>query len=149
MENCLAAYTSALKLEVRLDKDEIEDEAGPSFTNWEGNWWALGVKIVRKVIPGVRWWGTYCILAFEFGEPGLYCFIEEWFSPRKIAEDLFQKFHRLNQKVLHEGKEVWIPQSLKVEEVATFEESLEGVVEQWIELWKKVGGMKEVIKGGE
>jgi len=39
---------------------------------------------------------------------------------------------------------IWIHQSLGVEERATLEEALGGLVEQWIALWKKVVGVKDL-----
>ena len=32
------------------------------------------------------------------------------------------------------------------EEVCNLEEYLEGIVQEWIELWKKVGGIEEVFE---
>ena len=36
--------------------------------------------------------------------------------------------------------------SLKVEEVCNLEEYLDGIVQEWIELWKKVGGIEKVFE---
>jgi hypothetical protein len=144
MEAYLDDYASALK--VRLRNSEIRDCAWPAFAKWEGDWWMLGVWIERKNIPGIRWWETSCGLQYESGENGLFCWIGECFPTGKTALDLSCKFQRLNRKVMHQGKEVWIQHKLKVEEATAFEVSLQALSEQWIELWKKVGGIKEAFK---
>ena len=63
MAKNLRGYESAMK--VRMTSSEIGDCAWPSFGEWGGDWWSLGVKIARSDIPGVRWWETYCCLQYE------------------------------------------------------------------------------------
>jgi hypothetical protein len=144
METYLDDYASALK--VRLSNSEIKNDAWPSLANWDGSWWLLGAKIVRKNIPRIRWWETSCCLQYECGENGLFCWVGAWFPTKNMASDVSRRFQRLNRKVMCEGNEVWIQQKLKVEEVIGFDEALEALCQQWIDLWKEVGGIKQVFK---
>jgi hypothetical protein len=150
METYLDDYGSALGAKPRLTKKDIRSVAWPKPDEWNGNGWQLGVCIVRRSIPSIRWWEVNCCLQLEgeeFDDPGLYCWIGEWFPTRKLAADLFQEFKQLNAKVKHDGKDVWIHHSVKLEEAASFDELLQTLFEEWIALWKKVGGMKSVFKG--
>jgi hypothetical protein len=145
LEKHLDDYSSALK--VRLERSEIRDAEWPSFAEWEGDGWTLGVKIVReKITPAIRWWETWCSLECDSDDAGLYCWIGEEFPAKQKATALFRKFHPLNNKVQKHGKILMIPQCLKVEEVCNLEINLEDVVQQWIELWKKVGGIEEAFE---
>ena len=142
LENCLKDYASALK--VRLERSEIAE--WPSLTTWEGDRWSLGVKVLRKKItPAIRWWVTHCCLSYDI-DAGLHCWIGERFSNNQIATVLFRKFHPLNTKVERDGNELGIRRSLKVEEVCNLEVCLEGIVQEWIKLWKKVGGIKKAFE---
>lgn len=143
MEDCLKDYAFALKVSLR--SDEIQEVAYPSITKWEGNWWSLGVKIVRKDIPRISYWESGCCLQYESAR-GLYCWIGEYFTPKGLAESLYSKFHRVNSRVIAEGNDVWLESGLKVEETPALEENLEKLFRQWAELWTKVGGIKEVLK---
>src|SRR5262249_5600996 len=120
IEKYLGEYASALKLKVPFHKSEIRDGAWPSFPNWEGDWWTLGVEIPRRDIPKVPWWGAYCALSYEAPARGLYCFIGEWSNTTQFANGLYRKFRRLNQNLIKEDNEVWISHSLNVEEVPSF-----------------------------
>lgn len=58
METQLEDYAAALK--VKFNQQEIRDTAWPTFANWEGDYWGLGVEIVRRQItPRIRWWECY------------------------------------------------------------------------------------------
>ncbi len=52
----------------------------------------------------------------------------------------------MNKKVVHDGNELWIGHSLKVEEVCNLETYLDSIVQEWIELWHKVGGIEKVFE---
>ena len=130
---------------MQLKMDDIKNVARPELDEWEGDWWTLGVEIVqRKVLPAVRWWGTYCCLSFE--ESGLNCWIGESFGTSKLSADVHQKLRRLNTGVSLDADLLWVQHPLKAEEAASFDEPLDRLLEQWIRLWKKAGGMKEVFK---
>ena len=147
MEARLGDYASALK--IPLKSSDIRDWASPKFEKWEGTWWCLGGTIFRRnITPKIRWWDTSCCLQYELGENGLFCWIGVGFPTTKMTAFLHRQFHRLNRKVLQQGREVWIEHSLKKEEGAAFEKSLEALFQQWIELWNKVGGIKQAFKGG-
>src|SRR5262249_40396522 len=125
---------------------EIEDYAWPAVAKWAGDCWSLGVKLSRRNIPKVAWWSLECQLEY-YVEYGLYCSVAEWF-PAKIADRVFDKFRRVNPKVVHEHNNgVWLETEVKIEEVSAFEKPLETLFEDWIKLWKKVGGIKEIVKG--
>ena len=139
-------YGSALEL--RLGTDEIQNAEWPSFKEWEGDWWTLGVRVLRKnMIPTIRWWEAYCCLSYESGDAGLYCWIGEGFPSRQLAAELYRKFRSLNKKVECDDNELCIRRSLQVEDVCNLETNLDAVVQEWIELWKEVGGIKQVFPG--
>jgi hypothetical protein len=128
-------------------------ESGPqfrrhqhSFEKWEGNSWNLGVRIERRITDKVSWWGSYCYLCYVSGDDGgLYCWIGECFFAKKTARQLFLRFQSLNKNVEHYGDELGISHSLKVEEVGNLEEYLDGIMQQWLELWKEVGGINDAL----
>ena len=104
-----------------------------------------GAEIVlRNVTPTIRWWETYCCLGVE--DSKLICWVGEWFPTRRIAADLYQTFHRLNGQVMVDENMLSIFKALGDNERATFDEPLEELLEEWIRLWKKVGGMKQAFK---
>jgi hypothetical protein len=144
LEKHLDEYASALN--VRFDKDDIQDAEWPSLKEWEGDYWILGVKVIRKnITPTIRWWETYCCLEYDSGDEGLYCWIGEWFPTKQLCMKLHRTFHPLSKNVKHDGNQLWIPKDLKVEEVSNLEIHLNGIVHEWIELWRKVGGVKKVF----
>jgi hypothetical protein len=145
MERNLSEYADALG--VALDSSEIEVQAWPEPGDWTGTYAGLGVMIEkRRIIPAIRWWGTYCCLEWMSEESQFGCWIGEWFNTRKMAADLCQRFNGLGAKAEVYTKEVGISTALKPEQAATFDEILESLTQQWIKLWKKAGGMKKVFK---
>jgi hypothetical protein len=147
MEKNLDDYSSALKFQPPLKSDEIHNGVWPKPSQWDGSWRMLGVEIARRdTPPGIRWWGTYCCVAWQLEDPTFYCWVGEWY-PTRFAAQLFQKFHQLNPRLsLDSANDVGVRESLEVEEASTFDEKLEGLFEQWIKLWKKVGGIKGAFK---
>src|SRR5437870_2980838 len=77
MDRFLHDYSAALKLKTDLKSSEIADSIWPRENQWEGEWASVGVCVVRRDIPGVRWWGAYCSLEFWSGAPALYCWVGE------------------------------------------------------------------------
>lgn len=145
MEACLDDYASALK--IPLKSGDIQDFASPKMDKWEGTWWCLGVTIPSKnIAPSIRWWETNCCLQYEVGDNRLFCWIGVGTPTTKMAANLYGKLHRMNRKVWHQSREVWIEHSLKLEQGAAFEESLEALCEQWVKLWNEVGGIKQAFK---
>jgi hypothetical protein len=76
----------------------------------------------------------------------LYCWIGEWFPTRKPAGIIFRSFQRLNRKVKVDGNDIWIHQILEGDEKASFEGTLGKLAEQWIAIWRRAGGMRQVLK---
>jgi hypothetical protein len=147
MEASLDDYGSALKVDLR--SSEIRESDWPKFSEWEGNFWILRASILRRDIPKIKWWETSCNLQYDVGENGLYCWVGEQFPTKRMALELFNRFTRLSPDVICEDDEVSIQQSLTVEESATLEDKLRNLYLQWIELWKKAGGMNAVFKGDD
>ena len=146
LESYIEDYGLALKVQPRLNSGEIASLASQS-DKWEGDWRSLGVRIVRNnITSAIRRWNTVCCLTWQSEAPTFSCEVGEWLEPSKIGMDLFQKFQPLNKKVLSYSYYVWIHQSLKVEEGATFEQPLQALLRQWIDMWNKVSGMKAVFK---
>jgi hypothetical protein len=139
-------YASALS--VRLERDDIQDAEAPSHKSWEGDWWSLGVKIVRKeIVPGIRWWEAYCYLSYVPDDIGLHCWVGEWFPTKTLAARLFQKFHSANRKVRDCGNNTLaLEQTMKFEDVNDLEKNLDGIMKEWIELWKNIGGIEQAFK---
>lgn len=145
MEGNLAEYASALKVVLR--STELEVVADPPFTKWEGDYWALGVRIVRTDLPKLRWWEMQCLLEYHVDGDWLGCSIAEWFPTSKIAAEVARKLNQINRDVYCDGKAVWLELAVKVEDASAFEEKLATLVQQWISVWSKVGGIKAVFKG--
>jgi hypothetical protein len=145
----LEDYAAALKVTASLTPDQIVDLTWPPITkqDWTGDKWDLGVELGRKkVIPDVRWWAIRCCLTYEVGEGGLYCWVGEWFQTQKLAEHAHAKFRSLNKNVALHRKEVWLDAALTIQDMASFDDRLDALFQQWIELWKQAGGMNEVFK---
>ncbi|MBI2806323.1 MAG: hypothetical protein HYX68_15195 [Planctomycetes bacterium] len=105
-------------------------------------WATLGAKFIA-----IRWWAAYCCLTWHSEDPKLSCCISENFPTRKLATGIHERFRRINAKALWvDDREVGISLELKPEAGACFEEILEGLSVQWIKIWKKAGGMKQVLK---
>jgi hypothetical protein len=148
MEEYLEDYSSALG--VHLKASEVRNCAWPAITKWEGDWWNLGVWISRKKFVKLRSWESSCCLQYESGENGLFCWIGECFPTTKIAMNLARKFERLDPKVLQDGREVWIEHKFKkVDEAITFDTFLHTLMKRWTGLWKRAGGIKEVLKSNK
>ncbi len=146
LEKHLDDYSPALKLKVPLERGEIKEAEWPSLAKWEGDCWNLGVMVRRKKItPTIPSWATHCCLSY-YSDAGLLCWICEHFPNKQKATVLYGKFRPLNKKIKCDANWVWIPHSLKVEEVCNLEANLEGIVKEWIELWMKVGGIKKAFE---
>jgi hypothetical protein len=149
LEEILPDYSSALigtSTKSRFRSDEVESVAEPAFSKWEGDWWSVGVQIVRRDLPKLRWWTMQCCLERYTEGDGLYCWIAEWFPTSKVAGVVFDKFRRLNRNVLCEGKAIWLESAVPIEEVSHFEDKLDRLLPQWVELWEKVGGIREALR---
>ena len=144
MERHISDYGLALKVD--LKSSEIQNLIWPE--KWEGTWASVGVRVLRRDIPGITWWEGYCTL--EWGSDDEFsCYVGEWFPTRKMAMDLFQKFGRVDpdKSVTASDKNVGIAQTLKPEEAPDFEEHMDDLLMKWIKLWKKIGGINAVSKG--
>jgi hypothetical protein len=62
------------------------------------------------------------------------------------VSDLFGAFRAHNRDVRHDLYEVWIERPLEVQQATILEEPLKDLVDKWIELWRKIGGTKEILK---
>jgi hypothetical protein len=148
-EGHLDEYSAALDLKDRdrLRIDDIQRVALPAIDKWEGDWWSLGVRIVRTNIPGVRWWEAYCTLDYNV-EYGLYCWVGEWLSPKKCAVTLAQKLPTFHPKfdLDLEGNYVGVSEGVEPSQVASCENALKKLMNEWIRLWSKVGGTREVVR---
>jgi hypothetical protein len=146
LENHLDEYGEALGIRPSLSKSEIKP--GVWKPELGAEWRCVGVHLVRRrVPPGIRYWATYCTLYWDDQDPGFYCNVGDYLSPRSRAEELFERFQKLNAAVEIEGKDLGLFQELAAGDVATFGERLESVLLQWIKLWKRVGGLKGAFKG--
>jgi hypothetical protein len=148
MENQIDDYTAAIKTHPPLTGSDIQPGVWPKPNQSTEDYRSVGVYVMRKnVTPGLRWWEAYCCLEWQLKEPKCFCWVGEWYPTRRLAVHLAQKFRRLNTEVSTlDDNNVGISKSLNVDEGAIFEEKLEGLFEQWIKLWKKAGGIKEVFK---
>ena len=155
LESHIDEYANALQPPEEFDGKEIQDWLSPSTEKFEGVWRSVGAAIQGKRFePFVRWWGTYITLEWE--EQECYASIAEWIGgPWAKSDQLFQRLKKLGELVYddktkaglyHNAKNVGICQVLKAEQAGRFEEPLEQLLQQWIKLWKKVGGLKGVFK---
>jgi hypothetical protein len=142
LERHVDELSAALQIKPSLKKSEIRDA---DYS--EGDWTGVGAEIVRwDVPPGISYWAIYCTLHWDEGDSGCSGYVGEWLKPKSKAQDLSQRFQNLNSDVWGNGNEVGIFKAITIAEAATFEESLDEVLRQWIRLWKRVGGMKEFFK---
>jgi hypothetical protein len=144
LERHLEDYSSALG--IQLTEEEIADTDWPSFAKWEGDDWGLGVKILRRDLPSMRWWESRCCLQWESGDTGLYCWIGEEFPGRAKVESVRTQFHKRDHQVAQGNNTLWLEHKLTTDTVTSFEEPLDSLVQRWVGLWKKVGGIKGVFK---
>lgn len=144
MESCLGKYEAALGVE--LNHEGILEMDGPKIAEWDGSEAWLGAKLAKdNVIPGIRWWGAYCGISWSSEDPKFGCCIGEWFPTQKMAANLAGKFRPYaNVEVI--DREVSLYQALAPDQAATFDTALAGLFQKWVDLWKKVGGMKKVFK---
>lgn len=146
LESFIDQYSDAIG--VPLSPSEIKDVAWPAFNEWE-DFWGLGVRIVRKNIPGVRHWECYCCFSYEAPDQEPFCWVGEWF-PKSQSIDLANRFQRLKSKlkVKQSDKEVWVEKRVAFEQAADFECDLETIFPEWISLWKRAGGFRGVFGTG-
>jgi hypothetical protein len=145
LEKHVDDYSAALKLKEPLRKADIKPFVWPKFEKWDGKSWSIGAYAARRNIFGINYWEAVSALEYET-EAGLLCWTGELYYPVKLAGNLGRRIHRLNPKVLVDGQYCYLQHDLQNEEAATFDTPLEALLQQWIRLWKKVGGMKEVFK---
>ena len=137
-----------LALGVGLKNLEILDLAWPEFDEkWPGTWASVGVAIEKKqIIRGIGWWEAYCCLEWDIEEPRFYCYVGEWYRPKKLAAMVHQKFLGEKKSLwLHEN-DVGIYANVKPEDAADIDEILESLWSQWIKCWKQAGGMKTIYR---
>lgn len=145
LERYIVDYAAALK--VRLGGHDIQDAESPSLKDWEGDYWSLGVKIIRKDITDtIRWWEAYCYLSYEPDDTGLHCWIGEWFPNKQLAATLFGKFSAMNKLVKNHGNVLSLEKVLNFDSVCHLEKDLDSIVKEWVKLWKSVGGIKQAFK---
>jgi hypothetical protein len=153
MEKYLDDYNAAVKVDSKnsLKSADIKEFVWPKPEQWEGGWATIGVEIRRtRVTPAIRLWYPYCGLSWESGDPTVWCWVGDWIAPRRLAVLVLERFHHLDKSVQRNPQddphEIWIQDKLNVEEAAAFDERLEALFERWIDLWKMVGGMRQVFK---
>jgi hypothetical protein len=145
----LDEYSAALQIQPRLTSTEIQSVIWPSSREeFDGSWRSVGVAIQgKKIPPSYRWWGMYCSLDWEAEGNYFGVGISEGIAPAATAGQVFKRFQALNAEVVAiDSKEFGMWQTMNVEDVGRFEEILDSLMETWIELWRKVGGMKSVLK---
>ena len=67
-------------------------------------------------------------------------------SSKEIATRLVRKFQPFNERVEFNGNDLWLSRRLEVEEVCNLEANLECIVDEWVELWKRAGGIERVFE---
>ena len=151
LENHIEDYADALGLRGALDCKESQGELS---TTDDGLWREVGVAIRGKRFKSyVRWWGVYCTLKWQ--DQKCYTNVREYYYKSLESDELFQAMRKTACEIYDKKTEaglwrakqgVGLCQVIKAEEASRFEEPLERLLEQWIKLWKKVGGMKGVFK---
>lgn len=145
MKENLGEYAAALG--VGLKNLEILELAWPEFEKWEGTWACIGVAIEKKqIIRGIGWWEAYCCLEWQVEEPRFYCYVGEWYRPKKLAAVVHQKFHSEKASLWHDDNDVGIYAAVKPDEAKDFDEILEALWSRWIKCWTRAGGMKMVFR---
>lgn len=122
----------------------VRDWLAPGDEKWPGQDTYLGAVIGRNDPSfGIAGWETYCALNWSYEET------ERWFGgwvgawlPRKIATELHRQLQPLRPDVQISNRSVWIDRKLNPANASTIENDLGELLIQWIELWKKVGGLQ-------
>lgn len=148
-EKRLDDYSDALRLGTKLSSDEV---AAAFLTidpeKWQTSYAKLGVNINRNKarMAGDFWWGTGCYAWWEYWDSAT------WFAtcvvmwlPHKLAFPLFQRMHVHEKTELEYVKhEIWLSRELKADQADAFEDQLGDVMDKWISLCRKVGGLKGI-----
>ncbi|MBM4298715.1 MAG: hypothetical protein FJ143_13335 [Deltaproteobacteria bacterium] len=156
LESQIDEYSSALMPPEPLAAKEIADFAAPAWDKFDPLYRWVGAAIEGKHYkPTISWWGTYCGLEWE--AEACYVGVAEWIGgPRIKSEQLFEQMRNL--KVVQEFDEqkgaglyqfqkyVGICQRIKPEEAASLDKELERLMQKWIGLWNKIGGMEAIFK---
>jgi|GEM_PF-3960264 hypothetical protein len=138
MDRYLADYAAALSVELKTS--DVYDWDGPPLSGWNGKWASLGVQL-KRVGPS----SAYLVLAVGWlpDDPGEYSTgVSFWASsgaPTRAAKDLFQP---PPANWWDDPKSFGLSTWHTPDAAPQLEEHLTAVLEQWIELWRKVGGLK-------
>jgi hypothetical protein len=146
METSLDKYSVALDLKPRLKAEEVQPYTGPKLTDWNESWWSVGVVIRRRNLPTLRWWESFCTFDYE-DDWGWSCSVSES-MPTSAADLLFQRFNGLRHKsrLDVDGYDIGLWQAVQPEQVLDCEKVLGSLMQEWMGLWTKIGGMKAVMK---
>lgn len=145
-ERNLTPYSAALGVE--LKPEEIV-ESVTDFAKWNDSSAVLGVHINRNKCEGFSWWGTSTVLGWEYQESGDLWFggsISLW-MPTKQTSTLWGRLQGLGSSRIGTSKqEVWIAQQFTPGDTTVFEEKLEDLFLEWIDLWKRVGELGAIVQ---
>ena len=131
-----------------MTPDAIRDYADPEPEEWDATLTNLGVKL-RHVTrsQGVAWAESYCALCWdnERAKP----WVGAWVgisAPKKFGSLLYKEMLQAGTKeVSQQPFMVWVERTLHGETVSAFDETLEELLNRWIDSWKRLGGLKAVI----
>jgi hypothetical protein len=143
LERHFVEYAAAIGIQPRLKTKEIKDLVYPDDDPERRS---VGVQIARKRIrPDIDYLKTKCVLDWKSGT-GLHCYVGERIRPETLANNLRMKFRDLDPTVCGEVKEYGLMSELNADQASTFQERLETLLVQWIELWKQIGGLEAGLK---
>lgn len=131
----------AKALGVRLKQDDILRRDYPPIRQWDSEWTSVGVELQRIGPNRVSLWHSVAWAPSSPEDRGVSVSECVWF-PKKAPYERARALFRSAPGYWYADRDVGISAPLALEETAKLEEHLTTILEQWIELWRKVGGLK-------
>ena len=142
LEEKLNDLSKAMGFDVK--REEIKDYTYPSeLTNKElGVYESVGIKFSKEVM-------YYCIFGLSFEREDLKCVTEVFVSmaPGKASQRDFLLEHckKVSTDFVNDNwNDICLSMPISKDEINNFEAKLQELIGKWIEVWKKVGGIKKL-----
>jgi hypothetical protein len=112
---------------------------------------SLGVRIVHKA-KGIPYSEFGHALCWERGPYSIESYLTMWvWSRRKNMRQLidFMRNKKVDFNPSEDGKSIWLWEDLSAETVGSIKAKLDSLMERWLQLWRKVGGVSALAVKGE
>lgn len=133
----LTEFSGALR--EPLESHQLRDYGGPPTSQREPDWASIGIEL-RDIGESQSW--LYLSVDWEVNsECDFAVGASIWARTRQLADRIDTRF-RDSDGYWQIGTEAGIQDWLRASEVENLEEHLTPVLDRWIKLWRKVGGLK-------